>query len=340
MTGADPDYGSDYWVITTYYNPVRWKSRIGNYRAFRRALRAPLLAVEWDPAGRFELSAGDADVLVRREGGDTMWQKERLLGIALDALPKHVRYVAWLDCDVMFADPGWHQRTRRLLEDHDFVQPFRRVVYLDKATSLDFTAGSGDKPGALVLDGHETRPSFMDLRERVGDRLAQVDLAHRFEPAPGGGGDYHIMARPAYGHAWAARRDAIGRVGWYERCILGGGDLLFAYGVAGEWEALIANHRSVGWDFYGSAGYRSWAQALASARPPSLECGEETLLHLFHGTLADRQYRSRIDGLARYGLDVDRDVSAAPGQPWSWARKGAELNEYVLGYLRNRHEDG
>ena len=63
------------------------------------------------------------------------------------------------------------------------------------------------------------------------------------------------------------------------------------------------------------------------------------MLHLFHGTLADRQYRSRIDGLARYGLDVDRDLTASAGEPWSWTRQREELNAYVLGYLRNRRED-
>ncbi len=328
------DSTGDFWVVTTYFNPVGWRSRRASYRVFRSQLDAPLLTVEWDAEGRYELDDGDADILVRIAGGDTMWQKERLLGIALAALPEQARYVAWLDCDVFFAAHGWHARTREQLGHLDVVQPFRRVTYLDAAWTRRFGGPGGVTPAEALAAGLETRRSFLDLHQHAGADTARVDLTHRFAAAPDG--CYQIMARPAYGHAWAARRDVLEHIGWYERCVLGGGDLLHAYGVVGQHEALIANHNSVGWDFYGSGGYRRWAESLGVLR---VGCGDEELLHLHHGALADRQYRSRIDGLARFGLDVDRDVVAAPGRPWSWAHNGAALNEYVLSYLRNRNED-
>lgn len=329
---------SDFWAITTYYNPLRWSSRLDNYRAFRRELQAPLLTVEWDPAGRYALTGDDADLLVQVPGGDHMWQKERLLGIALAALPAHVRHVAWLDCDVVFADPGWLERTRRLLATHDVVQPFRQVTYLDPALTRQVTDG-GRLLEPLALASPEQRPSFLEVFAARGERTAEMDLGRRFDPAPGTG-RYQIMARPAYGHAWAARRELMARIGWYDRCILGGGDLFFAYGIAGLAAALLENHRSVGWDFYGGDGYREWAAAIARPGWPSVACGGELLLHLFHGALADRQYRSRIDGLASFGLDLRRDLAAGPGEPWSWTRDRAELDGYVLAYLKNRHEDG
>lgn len=333
MSGAGA--GGDFWVVTTYYNPVGWRSRLANYHLFRSRLDAPLLTVEWDAAGRYELDDADADLLVRIAGGDTMWQKERLLGIALAALPAHVQFVAWLDCDVFFASRDWHERTRALLGHHDIVQPFRRVTYLDAAWTRRYAGAAGMPAAAALAGGLATRPSFLDFHARAGAKTAHADLTHRFAPAPDG--RYPIMARPAYGHAWAARREVLERTGWYERCVLGGGDLLHAYGVIGQYEALIANHQSVGWDFYGSAGYRRWAESLGRLQ---VACGDEELLHLHHGALADRQYRSRIDGLARYKMDVETGVVAAPGRPWSWAQNRAALNEYVLAYLRNRNEDG
>lgn len=337
MSGRDT--ASDFWVITAYYNPVRWRSRLANYRVFRRELCTPLLTIEWDSAGQFELESDDAELLLRQTGGDTMWQKERLLGIALAALPAHVRYVAWLDCDVVFPQPRWFEKTRELLQRADYVQPFRRVTYLDATATQTLSANeSRDLDTWLQSPTLQVRPSFLDLHERAGADTARVDLTHRFDPAPGTANQYHVLGRPAYGHAWAARVEALRMHGWYERCVIGGGDLLFAYGVIGQHDALIENHHSVGWDFYGSAGYRRWADALTAERH-RVACGEESMLHLFHGTLADRQYRSRIDGLARFALDVDRDLSAAPGEPWAWARQRAELNAYVLEYLRNRRED-
>ena len=35
-----------------------------------------------------------------------MWQKERLLNVALAAVPNNVEDVAWIDCDVVFAVKG------------------------------------------------------------------------------------------------------------------------------------------------------------------------------------------------------------------------------------------
>lgn len=344
MTGSTVE--SDLWVITAYFNLAGWSSRIENYRVFHRSLSAPLATIEWNPSGRFELTGADADLLIHVQGGDLMWQKERLLGIALSALPEHVRYVAWIDCDIIFVDPLWHEHTRRLLQDRLVVQPFRRVMYLSgEQTQRLARAGNSvakvqpdDSDGAF--GGIPTRPSFLDLFERVGDQIARFDLDRRFEPQPGLGGRYDIMARPAYGHAWAARIDAIRRIGFYERCVVGGADLLSAYGLVGQYEEMVANHRSVGWDFYGGgSSYREWAQQAAHLCSGQIQCGDEQIMHLHHGTLENRQYRSRIDGLVRFGLDIDRDIAAEPGEPWSWTRNASELNGYFLEYLRNRRED-
>lgn len=343
---TDDDAKSDLWVITAFYNLAGWSSRLENYRAFHRALSVPLATIEWNPAGRFQLAATDADRLIQVQGGDLMWQKERLLGRALSALPGHVRYVAWVDCDIIFADPQWHQRMRRLLQDQLVVQPFRRVVYLSNEATRRFVRGGESVAEALRDDSSgefgdtPSRPSFLDLCERVGGEIARIDLQRRFEPQPGRVGQYNIMARPAYGHAWVARIDAIRRIGYYERCVMGGGDLLSAYGLIGQYDEMIANHRSVGWDFYGGgASYREWARQAAEVCRDRLKCGDETIMHLHHGSLEDRQYRSRIDGLVRFRLDIDRDIAADAGEPWSWTRNASELNGYFLEYLRNRKED-
>jgi len=57
-----------FWAITSYFNPVRYRSRLANYRRFRAALNVPLVAVEAAADGQFELGPGDAEVLVQRSG--------------------------------------------------------------------------------------------------------------------------------------------------------------------------------------------------------------------------------------------------------------------------------
>lgn len=93
------------WVITTYYNPVRYKRRLSNYKIFRANLGVPLVTVELSFNGQFELTEKQADILIQISGGAVLWQKERLLNVALQALPSSCHKVAWLDCDIFLTLP-------------------------------------------------------------------------------------------------------------------------------------------------------------------------------------------------------------------------------------------
>ena len=93
---------SDLWTITSYFNPVRYARKLENYRAFRRRLNVPLVAVELFYDSKPELTKSDADILIQISGRDVLWQKERLLSIALRSVPDHCDKVAWLDCDLLF----------------------------------------------------------------------------------------------------------------------------------------------------------------------------------------------------------------------------------------------
>ena len=76
------------WALTTYFNPVRYKRRLSNYRTFRGNLHIPLVTVELSFDGEFELTRNDADVLIQLSGGAILWQKERLLNIAIKVDPE------------------------------------------------------------------------------------------------------------------------------------------------------------------------------------------------------------------------------------------------------------
>ena len=125
----------DFWAITTYFNLTKGSKRLENYHCFRRHLTAPLLTVEWHPDRHFQLKGCDADVLLQVGGGDLMWQKERLLTIAIAALPDYVKYVAWIDCDVLFDNPDWKEEARGLLDSNSVIQLFSEVAFPDETSS-------------------------------------------------------------------------------------------------------------------------------------------------------------------------------------------------------------
>ena len=58
-----------------------------------------------------------------------------------------------------------------------------------------------------------------------------MDLGHRFKAEVSGSAN--IMLRPAHGLAWAAQTSFLREVGFYERCIIGAGDVFFCYGLTG-----------------------------------------------------------------------------------------------------------
>lgn len=334
MSGRD----SDFWTVSTYYNLTDGERRVGNFRAFRDALSTPLLTIEWNPDGRFQLQQDDSDILLQVSGGDLMWQKERLIELAIEALPDHVKYVAWVDCDVLFANPRWAEQARSKLGQSVVVQLFDEVANPGAEDSARLVRTNEFFTDPSDLQRMQLREGFLSIHGRLRDGIIAYDLDRRFKPDPAN--CYNIMTRPAYGFAWAARVDFLREAGAYTRCIMGGGDLLFSYGVCGLSEALIDNHRSAGWSFYGDCdSYRRWAARAADACCGRLDFVSGRIFHLFHGTLQERQYKSRIDGLVPYALDLDRDISARPGEPWRWQRDRNSLNQYFIKYLRGRNED-
>jgi hypothetical protein len=65
------------WVVTSFFNPAGYRRKLANFRRFRERLGTPLVAVELGFGGRFSLDRRDADILVRVQDGDVLWQKER-----------------------------------------------------------------------------------------------------------------------------------------------------------------------------------------------------------------------------------------------------------------------
>ena len=118
------------WAITAYYNPVRYKRRLLNYRIFRANLGVPLVTMELSFDGRFELTHDDADILIQVSGGAVLWQKERLLNVAIKSVPKIAKNIAWLDCDVIFERTDWMHEAELKLNEANIVQLYSDLVDL------------------------------------------------------------------------------------------------------------------------------------------------------------------------------------------------------------------
>jgi hypothetical protein len=115
-----------------------------------------------------------------------MFHKENLYRILETKIPKKYKKLAFLDCDLLFQDPTWYEKTSKLLDDYDVVQPFETAYWLD----LTYSSATLQRDSIVKL--HSPQWNF----------------------------EYHP------GFAWCMRRDWYIQTGFFDYAISGSGDTL------------------------------------------------------------------------------------------------------------------
>ncbi len=312
--GAHGGPESDIWAVTVYFNPVGYRRRHANYHVFRGRLGLPLLAIELAYGTDFDLTRRDADVLIQLRGRDILWQKERLLNVALEALPPGCRRVVCLDCDVLFEAGDWLERTNRLLDRFPLVQPFSHLHRMPP----DWTPDQGRPAGAEVLH----TPAFllssgMAISRCLGTPAEQLKCST--------------------GSAWAAHRDLLEAHTFYDACIVGGGDSAFVRAAYGYFEEAMRLQLMNG---RRREHYLSWARPFYDAVRGQVGSVDGDLLHLWHGTPVDRRYRNRNEGLEPFQFDPYEDIAIDDNGAWRWSSDKDEMHAFVSDYFASRREDG
>lgn len=118
-------------AVSCYFNPAGYRRLRDNLHRFVASLHGcPLTVVELSFDGTFEL---DGSLQIRGDRArHTLWQKERLLNLAVERLPPEVDRVAWIDADIQFANPDWAAETHAALERLAVVQLFDAAHFLDQ----------------------------------------------------------------------------------------------------------------------------------------------------------------------------------------------------------------
>ncbi len=123
-------------VITSYFNPAGYSRLKQNYREFCERMagaEANLFAIEAD--FQAEQVCPQARVLKATQH-QVMWQKERLINLAVESLPSQFEYVAWIDADVLFLSRNWQEQIVQELQKHPVIQCFSHVHKLDSTGAV------------------------------------------------------------------------------------------------------------------------------------------------------------------------------------------------------------
>jgi hypothetical protein len=65
-----------------------------------------------------------------------------------------------------------------------------------------------------------------------------------------------------------------------------------------------------------------------------------TVLHLWHGEIANRKYAEREKKLELLKYDPYKDLKKSKNGPWEWNTRNKELKEFTQSYFVQRKEDG
>lgn len=307
-------------VITCFYNPARYSNRLPLYRKFRTHLRPDLLLVTVECAtgdAPFELDDRDADIVIRVRG-DVMWQKERLLNLALGLTPKSYDIVAWFDCDVVMESLDWPDAVFRTLETNDIVQLFSHVSWRGpcEADAAAYDLGPEVAKWTSVMFEHCTG--------NLGDKFYEAWTK------PG-----NIEQPIADGYAWAARREVLDRFGFYDGCIIGAGTRPFALVAMGRADAL----KRTPWMNERQLNHLSrWVDSTTNTPQLRSTFLPGVVNHLWHGPVAARQYATREWESKASGFDPATDIVVNDSGAWVWAARRDYLSVLVYEFFRTRSE--
>lgn len=303
---------SDFCVITSYFNPARYRTKRQNFDAFidgMASVGARVLIVEQasgdDP---FELEPGDNVLQLR--GGDVMWQKERLLNVAVAQLPSSIRKVGWFDADLIFKEPDWLERTSEALEDYVVVQPFSHAVRMNRDNKDD---GSG-----LLYE------SFASVFVR-DPSLSRTKL-------------FNVHGHT--GFAWAAQRKLIAKCGFYDACLTGSGDHLMAHAFAAAVSHSPCMPHFIGPPSAYSQHFVRWAIRARDAVGGKLGVVPGRILHLWHGEHGDRRYAMLNRQFMTFGFDPDVHIRVGAEGMWEWSGAPQHIRDWALAMFEGRNEDG
>ncbi len=308
----------EFWGVTAYFNPAGYCNKRDHLRLFSTRIRQQglkLLVVELAFGDApFDLEMNLADRIVRLRSNTVLWQKERLLNVGFENLPDDCDKVAWLDGDIVFENDAWVAKASELLRENVVVQPFNVAWWLPpnyesrlpNLANPEFRARSQHMPGAAY--------------------------AHICSP-----GQHMIAGHP--GFAWCARRSLLKDHGLYDRCILGGADHLV--GAAMYSHCQVDSTQAWLREFCTEAQIADllhWSKGFYAAVQRNVAYVEGVVLHLWHGSLKNRQYEERHKILSEMEFDPRKDIVLDGNGCWQWASEKPDLHRKVVNYFLNRRE--
>lgn len=336
------------YVVTTIFNPIRYKSRWKHYERFAAHVKASggvLVTVEaafgerhhalqsgtsqhnvpiygrapTKPTEFHKARSTEPHQYIRVRTNDELWFKENLINIGISRLPEDWKYVAWVDADVMFTRPNWVGETIHQLQHYKLVQMWSECQDVGPRYA---SINRGRSFAHCFVKGVEHKPGFNPVHYGLDDIKEPVG----------------ILWHP--GFAWAARREAIDELGGLvDFAMMGAADNHMAYALIGK--VRDSFHPKVN-DAYKNR-LIEWENRAEKHIRRNIGYVSGLLVHYWHGRKVDRRYWDRWKVIVENGFNPDTDLK------YDWqgmlqlvdqgTQRSINLRDDARRYFRARNED-
>jgi hypothetical protein len=315
-------------VITIISNPIRYRARYELYRAFEKHMEesgAILYTVEMAFGDRhFEITQPGNPHHIQLRSRTELWHKENMINIGISRLPLDVKYIAWIDADIIFTRPDWCQETLHQLQHYKIIQLFSHA----QDVGPRYEPLPGGQFDGFVYSYNNNIP------------LPYTDKFMYYPYKAGGiakGGD---MMKWHSGYAWAARREAIDELGGLvDWAILGSSDHNMAAALVGKVKYTV--HGDVHPVFMNMM--LEWERKAQKYIRRNLGYVDGLILHNWHGKKKDRGYVSRwkilVDNQFNPQLDIKKDWQGLFQLEDHGDMRSIKLRDDIRKYFRERSED-
>lgn len=296
------------YAILPYFNYCKYDKRLKLFVDFVKRYWChsylKIVVVEGSPKHiPFQLPTFSNNVIlhIKVELTDQVWIKENLINIGIKHLPKHWKYIAWIDADLTFLNTNWVTDAIQLLKTNDVIQLFHTAINM------------GPDGEALKIDN-----SFCYMALKSGR-------------------PYHKAAKYGFWHpgfAWAISRSTYDKWGQLlDFGILGSGDRHMALSLIGK--AEYSYHGGV------HDGYKKKVlEFQEKCKNLKYNYVSGTILHHFHGSLKDRKYVDRWLILVNHKYNPIEDIYYQKNGLLRLTEPGKRIQSDILEYFIGRKEDG
>jgi predicted DCC family thiol-disulfide oxidoreductase YuxK len=295
------------YVILPYFNYCNYKNRIKLFLEFIKRIynnrRIKIIIVEGaHKENSFDLPNFSDKIFlhIRVVLKDRIWVKENLINLAIRNLPKDWHYVAWIDADLTFTNDNWVTDTIQKLKTYDVLQLFTTALNLG--------------PNGDVIK-YDKGFAYQYLESKQ-----EYTKTYKY-------GFWHP------GYAWACNRKAYTQMGGLiDFGILGSGDHHMALAFINKVDKSHPGNIHLNYQ-------KKLHEFQERCKGLQINYINGSILHHYHGSIANRKYQERWSILTNNQYDPTIDISYNNNGIIHLSSQGKRFEEPILNYFKERLED-